>query len=265
MHRFFEHVTMPICEELAASKSDGSKLCVIEVGIDRLDSTLKFFERFGEEIHMVLIDPSPAVDVLATMGEFKSYVYYNDLSINVLGQAVKSADIVLLDGDHNYFTVLSELELIKNFDHFPIVLLHDVAWPYGRRDFYYNPGNIPDKHKHSYTLEGLNPITNKTQQFGAINQGLCNSIEVNKPKMGVLTAVEDFMKSMKGFKFKMLPIWNGLGVIYDTSRYRDEIFDIFDMSPRKMQLFKEVEQHRLELDFALKAAIHKLDCSTSKE
>ena len=57
---------------------------------------------------------------------------------------------MIIDGDHNYFTVASELELIgarAAGPGMPLLLLHDVGWPLGRRDSYHAPDRIPDEHR----------------------------------------------------------------------------------------------------------------------
>ncbi len=62
---------------------------------------------------------------------------------------------MFLDGDHNWYTVFHELRLIeehcqRNERLFPLVLLHDLGWPYGRRDLYYNPETIPAEYRQPY-------------------------------------------------------------------------------------------------------------------
>src|SRR5439155_7834022 len=51
--------------------------------------------------------------------------------------------VYFLDGDHNYFTVRNELELIVHASTngrgepvSPLIFVHDVNWPWGRRDMY---------------------------------------------------------------------------------------------------------------------------------
>ena len=70
--------------------------------------------------------------------------------------------MVLIDGDHNWYTVLSELETIERLcdergQGFPLVLLHDIGWPYGRRDLYYDPASIPEEHRKPYDKKGMLP------------------------------------------------------------------------------------------------------------
>ena len=47
----------------------------------------------------------------------------------------------LIDGDHNYWTVLEELRAIGERApgaELPLLLFHDVCWPHGRRDDYFD-------------------------------------------------------------------------------------------------------------------------------
>ena len=52
-------------------------------------------------------------------------------------------DAVIIDGDHNYFTVSEELRLIAERagdGPMPLILLHDIGWPLARRDSYHDSG-----------------------------------------------------------------------------------------------------------------------------
>jgi hypothetical protein len=69
---------------------------------------------------------------------------------------IEACDAYLLDGDHNYFTTLGELEVIyrtTDSGRAPLVLLHDVGWPCGRRDMYYAPEALPPHAVWPYTYE----------------------------------------------------------------------------------------------------------------
>jgi predicted O-methyltransferase YrrM len=75
-------------------------------------------------------------------------------------------DFYLIDGDHNYYTVSSELRLIHNRAKVgDIMLFHDVAGTWARRDQYYDFTLIPSEY------------TRGTKQ-------------------GVLTAIRDFLDSL---------------------------------------------------------------------
>ena len=67
--------------------------------------------------------------------------------------------MALVDGDHNWYTVDLELRMLaeaarREDEPLPILILHDVLWPYGRRDLYYDPTNIPSEFRQPYATTG---------------------------------------------------------------------------------------------------------------
>ena len=53
---------------------------------------------------------------------------------------------MILDGDHNYYTLSEELRLIAeraSGARLPLLIFHDIGWPLARRDAYYAPERIP--------------------------------------------------------------------------------------------------------------------------
>ncbi len=57
---------------------------------------------------------------------------------------------MIIDGDHNYYTVREELRLIAERAagaELPLLLFHDVCWPHGRRDDYFDPEQIPAEYR----------------------------------------------------------------------------------------------------------------------
>ena len=72
------------------------------------------------------------------------------------------ADVVLIDGDHNWYTVYHELRMLADTARragapLPVLVLHDVGWPYGRRDLYYEPDRIPEEFRQPYARAGMRP------------------------------------------------------------------------------------------------------------
>ncbi len=62
-------------------------------------------------------------------------------------------DCIVLDGDHNWYTVFNELRLIRErrlVRPGGFIFLHDVDWPYARRDLYYQPATIPPEFRHPF-------------------------------------------------------------------------------------------------------------------
>lgn len=77
------------------------------------------------------------------------YRFFRDISHAVL-PTLPAMDVALVDGDHNWHTVFHELRMLAetaraSLAPLPVLILHDVGWPYGRRDLYYAPERIPEE------------------------------------------------------------------------------------------------------------------------
>ena len=73
-----------------------------------------------------------------------------ETSLAALPQLSELPDAVVIDGDHNYFTVSEELRMIGERApgaELPLLLFHDVCWPHGRRDDYFDPELIPERYR----------------------------------------------------------------------------------------------------------------------
>ena len=212
MNRLWKNVILPVIKHANANY-------IIEVGSDTGVNTkniLKYCKEFNA--HMVAIDPFPQFDVDGFKRDYGSkFDIYEELSLSVL-PVLSDYDVILLDGDHNWYTVYNELKIIeKTFKNkkFPIVFLHDIGWPYGRRDLYYNPENIPDAYRHPYKKLGMVPGQEDLREAGGLNSQLCNSISENNPKNGVLTGVEDFINdSDLEFSLIIINVFFGLGILF---------------------------------------------------
>ena len=68
------------------------------------------------------------------------------------------------------------------------MVLHDVLWPYGRRDLYYAPEQIPEEFRQPYAEQGMRPGTKKLLERGGLNPTMYNALEEGGPRNGVMTA-----------------------------------------------------------------------------
>lgn len=167
MNRFWNTVMLPIFKEYQPK-------VVVEVGTYQGENTtqiLHYLEDLQDpNAKLITIDPRPKIDVKAWEDYWGDLLEIRqELSLDVL-PTLKEIDAVIIDGDHNYYTVFTELSVIE--DKFrggiqPLIFLHDTGYPWARKDLYYNESTIPPEHIHHY--EG-------------------------GPRNGVLTAVEDFIK-----------------------------------------------------------------------
>src|SRR5262245_65691885 len=102
-------------------------------------------------------------------------------------------DVALVDGDHNWFTVYHELRLLaaaarREGAALPVLVLHDVGWPYGRRDLYYEPDRIPAEFRQDYLRAGMRPGESKLVWFGGLNRHMANARHEGGPRNGLMTA-----------------------------------------------------------------------------
>ena len=131
-------------------------------------------------------------------------------------------DSILIDGDHNWYTVFNELRLIREralLRSGGFIFLHDVDWPYGRRDLYYQPDTIPQEFRHPFAQKGIIRGRGALAEVGGLNSTYINALEEGGPKNGVLTAIEDFLaEHPRDYRFFRIHYQYGLGVLQLISR-----------------------------------------------
>ncbi|WP_068791604.1 class I SAM-dependent methyltransferase [Brevibacillus laterosporus] len=220
MNRFWEKIIRPILLKEQPKN-------IVEIGADYGFNTIRILEYckwLNAKVYVV--DPLPKFDVNAFQNAFGKHLeVIRLLSHDALPQ-ISEYDVVLIDGDHNWYTVYFELKAIeersKKTGKFPLVFFHDVDWPYGRRDMYYNPQQIPAEYLKPYALKGMIPGQSQLAEEGGINHNLYNAAYENGPKNGVLTAIEDFLRdSSLNLSFQKVTSENGLGVMYENDPERD--------------------------------------------
>lgn len=217
MHRLWSRFIHPVITEVAPRR-------IMEIGADFGWNTgnILIWCR-GNGCHAHIIDPAPRPVLHEVMAGYENECTYHALkSIDAIAQ-IEPPDVVLLDGDHNWATVFSELNLL--FDHAadvgaapPVVMSHDVAWPYARRDMYYNPDDLDGSQRHPYAYRGILPGVAALTDEG-MNGKLANALHEGGPRNGVLTAIEDFIASREmDIDLYTLPFFNGLGIVVPEPR-----------------------------------------------
>ena len=166
---------------------------------------------------------------------------------------VEACDAYVVDGDHNYWTVSRELEHIheraRAAGRYALVLLHDVSWPCGRRDFYYDPEALPAGVTHALTWTGgAVPGQEQAVEGGYRGNGaFAIAIREGGPRNGVLTAVEDFLAEHEELRLVQVPAVFGLGVVYSAQApYAGELGELLaplDRAP----LLERLERNRMDL------------------
>jgi hypothetical protein len=188
-----------------------------EIGAQRGDNTNEYLEI--PSVVVDIIDPCIDADLAEKFRDSTRVNVHKGLSLDVLKGLSGQFDCILIDGDHNWYTVYNELNTIQKrglLKQEGTIFLHDVGWPYGRRDMYYLPESIPKEHmqpsKKQRLVRGQSLVedaTDHSETFSAEAEG--------GAKNGVLTAVEDFLKENGSqYKFFWCDEEHGLGVLLRT-------------------------------------------------
>jgi SAM-dependent methyltransferase len=192
---------------------------ILEIGI-RDGATTRLLLEYAANHDAVVhgIDPAPqsGAEELADRHPGR-FVLHRALSLHAL-PAVGAVDCALIDGDHNWYTVLNELRLLAQASgpgkRFPLTFLHDVGWPYGRRDLYYDPQTIPPEHRQQFRRAGVVPGQAQLSDEGGLNRKAWHAVAQRTPRNGVLTAVEDFIaESDAELTLELVAGFAGLGIL----------------------------------------------------
>jgi cephalosporin hydroxylase len=230
---------------------------VIEVGALRGDTTVHLLELLGPESELHVVDPLPQFDPSEHARRFPGrYIFHRDISHNVLPD-LPPADAALIDGDHNWFTVYHELRMLRETARaagtaMPLTIMHDVCWPYGRRDLYYAPERIPEEARQPYDRRGLKPGRSELLDEGGLNPELANAVQEGGPRNGVMTALDDFeAEHDRPVRRVVLPIYYGLALVADQDLLdaRPELgafLDDLESAEGRYRLLELVESVRLE-------------------
>jgi hypothetical protein len=189
---------------------------VVEIGAFHGKSTnemLAWAERAGAKV--IAVDPEPQPDLREIASAHPELELMEATSHDAL-PGLPDADAIIIDGDHNYYTLSEELRLIweRSPDaELPLLMLHDIGWPLARRDGYYAPERIPEEHRQ--------PLARNTylapEEPGTLEEGMpfaCVAAREGGPRNGILTAIEDFLAGHPELEFAKVPAFFGFGVVW---------------------------------------------------
>jgi len=204
----------------------------------------------GRDGRVACIDPSPSDALAALVENAPAGELHRCTSLEALPD-MEPSDVYLVDGDHNYYTLVHELEAIETIagGDFPLVFVHDVGWPSGRRDMYYAPDTIPPEARHPYDdAKGVTVGSDALIAGGFQGMGeFAWALHEGGPANGVLTAVEQFLTDRPHLELAVVPCVFGLGVVYPRSapwaKGVAELLSHYDRDP----LLERLEQNRLDL------------------
>ena len=222
MDGFWSSFIKPLIEAAAP-------LRMMEVGTETGGHTamlLGYSARTGCKLELLDTRAAPALGAL--LAQYPGAYAFHPLRGLEAIPLVPPCDVVVMDSDPNWFTVFHELQLLfaraaEARAPAPLVLLHNVGWPYGRRDMYREPGIIPERHP--YAQRGIVPGCVELVDGGAEGTKF-NALHEGGPANGVLTAAEDFVASWPAkIALHVLPYLGGLAVMVPEARDHGPLAD----------------------------------------
>lgn len=218
MERFWDTVIRPLLEQVRPSR-------ILEIGSAEGRHTRKLLQYCaGADAVLHMVDPLPRFDAeeLQRLNVGKFYPH-RMTSLQALG-SIGTFDVVLIDGDHNWYTVFNELMALQTDCRaesrpLPVIVCHDTAWPYARRDLYYDPASIPPEFRQPFRNAGVVRGQTELAGSGGLNCHLHHAEVEGGPRNGVRTGIEDFLaQSGQHISVVDLPVMYGLSVLIPAER-----------------------------------------------
>jgi GT2 family glycosyltransferase/glycosyltransferase involved in cell wall biosynthesis len=251
VHWYLKLLILPLLDALNPRR-------IVEVGVELGTVTvplLRWAQEHDASVHAIDPDPNLNVDrLLAEHGE--RLRFHRAMSLEVLAE-IADVDLALVDGDHNWYTVINELRALgararEDGREPPVILLHDVGWPYGRRDLYYDPSAIPEAHRQPHARGGIVP--GRVELGPGLNDHLENALLEGTPANGVLSAVEDFVaESPTPWRTWSIPGLSGMAIlvsapVFERSAALRELLDSLDTPAFLRAHCEAIEQARIEAE-----------------
>lgn len=215
------HSLATFSEEIVACLDAAEPRRIVEIGSETgaLSVLLLDWAR-THGARLVSVDPVPPAELERVAADEDALELVAAASPEAL-DGLEPAEVYVVDGDHNYFSVFHELEKIyegRGDDpaRAPLTMLHDLAWPAARRDQYYAPDRIPaaDRHPHD-ARGGVVPGRSELVDGGFRGAGEFSwATSEGGPRNGVLTAVEDVLERHDALRLIRLPCVFGFGVVF---------------------------------------------------
>lgn len=258
---FFHPVLEPIFHAL-----EPQSLC--EIGIDQGQFTqhlLTFCRQTGCKYTGI----DPCVDARQAAAHSIDASYIKQKSADAL-QELPPHSLYIIDGDHNHHTVSEEISLIFwSREHRPVLVFHDTAWPFARRDLYYDPDAIPADRRHAASCD-TGPWPGKT---GTDSDGFCAgeedthiAISEGGKGNGVLTAIEDAMADgtvPDGYSLLTIPVVFGCSILYPADTLPSAALALIQKLEKGTSQFspllERMESNRMNLYLTLTTSWEKFD------
>ena len=236
----FTEIIVP-CLEASGARS------VAEVGAYAGDLTGLLLDWAGRSsARVIAIDPLPQPELEQLRERRPELELIREPSLDALAR-IELPDAVIVDGDHNFHTVREELRLIAVHapdGRLPLLVLHDVCWPHGRRDDYFDPELIPEAERQPIVPGGrLRPDDPDIAPEGMPYRW--PAAREGGARNGVFTAVEDFVSGRDDLRLAVVPAFFGLAIVWpNDAPWAERVAAVvaeFDRNP----LLERLERNRV--------------------
>ncbi|GAA1959555.1 class I SAM-dependent methyltransferase [Amycolatopsis minnesotensis] len=217
---------------------------VVEIGVETGQASTLYTELGASDVYCVEPRPSPALR--ATIDAHDGLRLVEAPSPQAL-EGIPVADLYVIDGDHNYATVKQELDWILHYAPGAVAVLHDVLWPCGRRDTYYQPSRLPAPHE--ATADGPTVWHDDTTPAGLVGMGAFTTASHAGGELnGVLTAVEDALRDAASPEPRMalIPAVFGLGIVLRPTSDDKQLLPLLERY-QNSALLAAMEDNRIAL------------------
>ncbi len=237
-----------VFELLAACLEAIKAETVLEIGSFKGELTVDLLEWANERsVKIAGVDPLPPDELEALAKAHPELELLRQTGQEVLRER-DFDDAIIIDGDHNYYTLGEELKIIGERApgaDMPLLMFHDVCWPHARRDTYYAPERIPEEHRQPLAHnEGIAPGVKGTAEWGL--PFIWAAAEEGGPGNGTMTAIEDFMGENPGLELVVVPAFFGFGVMWHRdSPWADRVAGVIKPWDRHPVL-ERLEGNRVE-------------------
>src|SRR5579859_2056993 len=258
MFQFWDRVTAPVIEALRPQ-------VILHIGgtDGRLVSKLiGAAARIGGALHVATL--TPGFDVDAARRQVGDRLVVHRARGLAVVPLLPVPDLVLIDDDPNWFNVYHLLTALqrqadRSDRPFPVVLLTQVGWPYGRRDSYDEPAAVPAAFRQVYERSGVVPGASALSPQNGLFADRFNAAAENKPQSGVLTALEDFIDQGAGrFITTLLPMFHGIALLQPLGGPAEpmlaSVVAALTQGSAAAALSADLEAARVALEIAAKAA-----------
>lgn len=240
----------PLAERLMNRLENISK--IVEIGAENGYNTSALLD-YAVRRHILLdtVDPSLPENAKQLL-QSPQFRFHQTVS----GEYLAGNDryhVIFMDGDHNYETVLTDLETIdrkRKQNCIKVIFLHDVCWPWAYRDIYYGPERIKAPHPYDYNIR-VSPYEEERSEQGLSSGNYATALAEGGENNGVLCAVENFLKTTgPRWRFKSFPVLYGIGVLYYVENFSLKELNAFEMELHQQlssrELMSVLELNRIE-------------------